>query len=230
MSDANPEKFLSEMRDAVQAFTQADPFFSDIQIINERLKDIEGKLDVSLGTLGGVAVVLVTPLVGGVLPNVAGANFRDIQFVARVLENVTINDTGKAALDVAVYLAALWCQAKPDTFAGALRPAQNVISLGNDPTFLSYDVTFLTEAGTKITIPKLSAVVASTMGADVALQLEEATPGAAIFYTLDGSPPIPRNPSAHLYTAPFAFTAGQPLRARAWLAGYTASDETKQTL
>ncbi len=107
------EKFLSELREAVKAFTEADPYFLDLPIINERLKDLEGAIEEKLGPLGGVCIILVTPAVGGVLKNVTGANFTGIRLVARILESVTLNETGKEALDVAIYLAALWSQARP---------------------------------------------------------------------------------------------------------------------
>jgi hypothetical protein len=59
-----------------------------------------------------------------------------------------------------------------------------------------------------------------------------ATAGAAIYYTLDGSFPsnptaaidpvknVPVNGNSRLYTAPFAVTAGQVIRAAAYLPGY----------
>lgn len=324
------EHFLSELREAVKTFTEADPYFAEIEILNERLKDLDAKLDEKLAQLGGISIVLVTPVVGGVLTNVTGANFTDIVIAARVLENVLLNETGKEALDVAIYLAALWSQAKPDTFCSALRPGEPVISLGNDPKYLSYDVSFLVEGGTKIEIPRLAAPVATEAEVDLStasvrisgsfgagpdvdgiytprsssggktfynlegepnsfdtsaiiwnpdwsggiwliydattdiqytsndnvfypwevttwtilgagspptvavlgggIILSSATPGAAIFYTLDGTAPIPRNPAAVLYTAPFSAASGATLRARAWLAGFTASPELKATL
>lgn len=223
------ETFLRDLRDQVKAFTEADPYFSAIEILNEELKDMINAVDMKLSTLGGISILLVTPIVGGVLANVGGANFKDIKVVARILENVDLNDTGRHALDVAIYLAALWSQARPDTFSSSLVPEEPTITLGNDPKFLSYDVQFSTESGTKITIPRLAAVTtnASDLGS---VTLAHAMPGAAIFHTLDGTPPVPRNPSASLFLAPFTATAGQVLRTRAWLAGYIPSPETRQTL
>ncbi len=224
------ETFLSDLRDQVKAFTEADPYFLDVEIINERLKDIEGKIEEKLGPLGtGICIVLVTPGVGGVMANVTGANFRDCLLVARILEDVTLNETGKAALDVAIRLTALWSQARPDTFSSSLVPTEQVITLGNDPKYLSYDVAFTTESGTKIDIPRLSAPVVDA-GSLASVSLTCATPGAALFYTADGTAPIPRNPSAALFQAPFAALSGQTLRARAWLAGYLPSPELRITL
>ena len=225
------EKFVSEMREALQALTEADPYFADIPVVNERLQDIEGKLDVTIGTFGGVALLLVTPTLGGALRNVQGANFKEILFVGRVLENVTMNDTGKAALDVAIYTAALWSQARPDTFPTALVPAEPTIKLANDPKYLSYDVRFTSEGGAALDIPRLPAITADASD-PAAITLAQAIPGAAIFFTTTESsgPPVPRNPLAALYTGPFAAASGTRLRARAWLAGFLPSAELTLTV
>jgi hypothetical protein len=223
------EKFLSDIRNALGALTEADPYFADIPVITERLKSIQGRIDQIVGTAGGIALVLVTPIVGGVLANVPGANFTGIKVIGRVLENTKRNQTGKEALDIAIYTAALWSQLRPDALSSALRPDEPTILLANDPKFLSYDVAFSTEGGTKIDIPTLDAPVLDISNPAAAV-LSNTQPGAAMFYTLDGSPPFPRNPSAHLYIAPFnANPPGTKLRARVWLAGYQPSAETIHT-
>ena len=56
------------------------------------------------------------------------------------------------------------------------------------------------------------------------------TAGAAIFYTLDGSLPLPRNPMAFLYTAPVTSVPGATLKARAFLSGYLNSEIAMATL
>jgi Chitobiase/beta-hexosaminidase C-terminal domain len=225
------EKFLSDIRNAIGALTEADPYYSDIPVITERLKDIQGRIDLLVGRAGGLALLLVTPVVGGVLPNVQGANFTGIMVVGRVLENTKINATGKEALDVAIYTAALWSQLKPDALSAALRPNEPTIVLGNDPKFLSYDINFLTEGGTKISIPTLAGLTidAGNLAAIVLAQTTPA-PGAAIFYTLDGTAAAPRNPAAHLYLAPFNAASGTTVRARAWLPGSIPSAELRQIL
>jgi hypothetical protein len=96
-------------------------------------------------------------------------------------------------------------------------------------------------------VPPIAPVVISplTQG-NQTVSLSCVTIGAAIFYTLDGTYPSPRNPSASLYIAPRILTdengnaltdengndlssgsfisvvAGQLLKARAWLSGYAS--------
>lgn len=235
------EKFLSDMREAVKAAMEAEPYFFDISIVTERLQNIDGKVDALVGKSGGLAIVLVTPALGGVLVNVRGANFAKIQFVARIFENTKTNPTGKEALNVAIYLAAFWSQLKPDALTAALKLDDAAVTLGNDPRFLCYDVGATTEGGTQIAIPQLGAVsvdapeaieaeALEALDGGTALVLAPDVPGAAIFCTLDMTPPAPRNPSAFVYTAPFPAASGSTLRARAWLAGYLPSAELKVIL
>lgn len=223
------ETFLSDIRNALGALTEADPYFSDIPVVTERLKDFQGRIDVLVGRTAGICLILVTPVVGGVLANVPGANFAGIQVIGRILENTTINATGKEALDAAIYTHALWSQLKPDALASALIPQEPPIVLGNDPKYLSYDIRFTTEGGTKIDIPTLAAVTidASDLGA---IELAHPTPGAPIFYTTNNTQASPRNPASVLYLAPFSAPSGTTVRARAWLAGYIPSAELRQTL
>jgi hypothetical protein len=77
-----------------------------------------------------------------------------------------------------------------------------------------------TQGGLTYTLPQI-ATPAITDNAGT-LTLTCATAGAAIFYTTDGRNPVPR--SGTLYTAPFAPGAGKTVKAKAWLAGYQASE------
>lgn len=223
------EKFLDDMRDALAAMMDADPYFSDIAIITERLKDIEGKIAETVGRSGGLSIVLVTPVVGGAMPNLKGANFSEILFVARVLENTKTNPTGKAALSVSIYVAAFWSQLKPDALSAPLKLIEDAIVLGNDPRYLSYDVRATTEGGTQIDIPRL-AEIAIDASDPAAIALAHPVAMATLVYTLDGSKPYPRNPSAMPYVGPFNAAPGATLRARAWLPGYIPSAEQRQQI
>jgi len=50
-----------------------------------------------------------------------------------------------------------------------------------------------------------------------------ATPGATMYYTLDGTAPAPSNPGAQKYVAPFQTQSGQTIRYAAWAAGFNGS-------
>jgi hypothetical protein len=62
------------------------------------------------------------------------------------------------------------------------------------------------------------------------LSLAESQPGAAIFYTINGTAAAPRNPAAAFYVSPFNADSGVTIRARAWLSGYIPSAEKRLTL
>lgn len=223
------ETFLSDIREATKALIEADPYFADVPVVTEGIKDFLSELDTKLAQIEGLCILLVTPTVGECLVNVQGANFAGIKLIARIYESPILNASGKVALDTAIYLVALLSQSKPDSLASALKPDASPIVLSNDPKYLAYDVIFETEGGTKIDIPQLAAPTADTTSLS-AITLSHPTPGAATFYTLDGSAPIPRNPAATLFQASFSALAGQAIRAKSWLAGYLPSPETKLIL
>jgi hypothetical protein len=90
-----------------------------------------------------------------------------------------------------------------------------------------------TEGGLSLTIAQVatpSASFAAIQGdpANKTATITCATGGAGVFYTLDGSVPTPLRGT--VYTAPFVAAIGATLRARAWLAGKTASDELRTTV
>ncbi|MCA1591044.1 MAG: hypothetical protein LC734_11830, partial [Acidobacteria bacterium] len=172
-------------------------------------------------------VILVVVTFADPLPNLPGANFRDIKFVARTIENLNLNATGKGAQEIALHTAALWSQLKPDALSSPLK--LEAVDLGNDPRGLTYDTTATTEGGTKIEIPRLAELTIDASDLD-AIALAHPTPGAPIFYTLNDSPAFPRNPAAQVYLGTFNSAPGVTVRARAWLPGYIPSAEKKQVL
>jgi hypothetical protein len=192
---ANNEKFASDMRDALKAMMEADPYYSDIPIITERLQNIDAKVEQIVGKAGGICIVLVTASFEDVIKNVPGANFDTILFIARVFENVKTNPTGKEAQDVAIHTGAYWSQLKPDTFANPL--SLDSVALGNDPRFLTWDTTARTNGGTKIEIPRLGELTLDLLAGPPLISCPQ--PGAAIFYTYDRSYPAPRNPAATFF-------------------------------
>lgn len=224
---ADNEKFAEDMRDAVRALMDADPYYSDVPIVTERLQDIDAKVDEIVQLTEGIAVILLVVTCDEPIQNLPGANFAKVRLAARTIENLNLNATGKTAFQVALHTAALWSQLKPDALSSPLK--LDSVELGNDPRGVNYDTFAFTEGGTKIEIPRLEEVTidASDLGA---IALANAAPGASIFYTVNGSQPAPRNPAAAVYLATFNSAPGVTIRARAWLPGYIPSAELRQVL
>jgi hypothetical protein len=95
-----------------------------------------------------------------------------------------------------------------------------VLALANIVSLTCRTAGGLYVAGSTVATP----VAAPSSGAvPQTVTLTCATPGAAIFYTTDGKQPSPLGASSTLYTAPIGIASAATLKARAWLAGYTAS-------
>jgi Fn3 associated len=222
------ENFANDIRDAVKALMEADPYYFDIPILTERLQDLDAKIDETIQLSGGILILLVVVTLGKPLPNLRGAHFDDVLLVARVIENLTLNETGKGAQPIAIYTAALWNQLPPDTLAAKLE--LRGVDLGNDPRGLVFDTTASTKGGTEIEIPRLPELTIDSSDL-AAIALAHATPGAVIFYTKNGSTPAPRNTSGgFLYLGTFNADPGTTIRARAWLPGYIPSAELRVIL
>jgi hypothetical protein len=221
------EKFAEDMRDAIKALMEADPYYLDIPIVTEKLQDIDAKTDEVIQLAGGIVLILLVTTFDDVLKNVPGANFDKIRFAARTVENLNLNATGKSSLQVALHTAALWSQLKPDTFSSPL--ILESVDLGNDERGVTYDTFAQTAGGTKIEIPRLEDVTIDAFDL-AAISLANPQAGAFMFYTLDDSKPIPRNPSAQVFAGPFNSAPGVTVRARAWLPGYIPSAELRQVL
>ena len=221
---------LSQLQQQCADRLQSDPLFAQVPVLTERIRDIQSEIDRALGPLNeqggktGLVVILLTPTANVNFENVFGPFFDDIKIVARVVENVPINQdpntgTNIPAAEAAERICGLLHHFMPDSANGPITAHKPTITLGNDPDHLSYDCLFKASGGLSAILPQLDApVLTSTSGT---ISLVSDTAGAAIFYTLDGSNPSPRNGT--LYTAPITPGAGLTLNARAWLAGYLTS-------
>ena len=215
---------------------QSDPLFANVPVLTERIKDIQSEIARALGPMNeqggktGLVAILLTPTANVNFENVFGPFFDEVHIVVRVLENVPVNQdtstgTNVAAADAAEKICSLLHHFQPDSANGPITAHKPSIALGNDPSYLSYDCHFKTSGGLATVPPQAATpVIAESSGT---ITLTCATAGAAIFYTLDGSNPMPRNGT--LYTAPFTPGAGLTLNVRAFLAGYLTSNTATQS-
>jgi hypothetical protein len=137
--------------------------------------------------------------------------------------------TGPHALEVAETALALLHLYRPTTFNEVLSAAPQALVRVNEPDVVSYEIRVRTQAGASYAVPQLDAPSISSAGtvSPQTVTLASDVPGAAIFYTLDGSQPAPRGPTSILYTAPFTISSPSLLRTRVWLAGFLASAEAR---
>jgi len=138
---------------------------------------------------------------------------------------------GPHALEVAETALALLHLYRPTTINEVFSAAPHALQRLNEPGVVTYEIRVRTQADATYAVPQLDPPAISSAGshAPQTVTLTSDTAGTAIYYTLDGSQPAPRSPSSILYTAPFAVNAAALLRTRAWLAGYVASAEARET-
>ena len=215
----------------------ADPFFANIPVVTEILKDISGTINTAVANCG-LAVLVATPAAGKPFPNVSTPFWEDIDVTVQTHELPAMNNgvnSSIRSLEVCEKICALlnppWV---PVTYSRALLPRSPTIRLVPNKTFLVYHCRYSASGGvvytpSQVATPVVSTsptpVVAPVSSVPVTVTISCATSGAAIFYTLDGKYPAPRNGT--FYTAPFVISSAATLRTRAWLAGYNASEEIK---
>jgi hypothetical protein len=215
---------IDEFKEQLVEMLQADPYFADIPVMNERKMELDSEIERAVAKAKGLAVLVASAMAERGRKMVRGPYWENIRFAARVFENPTVNATGKSGLAVAEHIAAVWDLRLVD---GASEPLfVDSISLGTDPKFVTYDVIGRTMGGLHYEITAIGATTI-TNSPPGTITLACATAGAAIFYTVDGTTPAPKNGT--LYTAPFALGSGVRLRARAFLAGYLSGRGAETT-
>jgi hypothetical protein len=205
------------------------PYFAHIPVLVETLKDLQSEYQRALGPLqvtggkSGAVVTLGTPTANVNWTELGGPFFDDIPLTVEVRENRAVNQdpamgTLQSALAICEQVAAALTQFFPLSATGPVVPRHpTIVRVPDDDSVVQYHVQFTTMGGLSAVLPAAATPTSAVGGGQTTLSC--ATPGAAIFYTQDGTNPNPRG--SVLYTAPFTPTG--PLKARAWLAGYLAS-------
>jgi hypothetical protein len=226
---------LRQQRQEIKDQLEAIPFFDVVNIVTEDAKDIDAEISKALGTLTekggkmGVVVILLTARAKMDGRGEFGPVFSEIVHLLRVLEdpmvNRDVNGTGKVSTEVAEQICAALNGFKPVTANGPLI-AHDDLKPADDPNYPGHDVAFVTSGSLDIELPQIDTPeIEDTAGT---ISMSCGTDGAAIFYTTDGKKPAPR--TGTLYLAPFEPGPGVTVKARAWLAGFLASEiEVLQT-
>jgi hypothetical protein len=216
---------LTSIQQEVADCLIADPFFANIPILVEQPRDLAYELQTSVAAAGTYGVVLVPQALVSA-PTAPGPFFDPVEIAVRFRENVPVS-TGPHALEVAETGLALLHLYRPVTINEVFTAAPKALQAVKEPNVVAYEIQIRTQAGANFAVPQLDAPSISSAGSlsPQTVTLTSDQPGAAIFYTLDGSQPAPRGPTSFLYTTPFAVTGPSLLRTRAWLAGFVASGE-----
>lgn len=226
---------LRQLQEGAAERLLAMPEFASVAVLPESVADLDFKVAEALAKMG-IAVVVYAARAAGALDGPHQPYFQRIGLNLTVFENVPVNrregnpgyTTGQEYAELCACYLHGW---KPDTVNESF--VSSDVALAQLPKEISelgvvgWSAPVTTQGGLSQTIPQVAPVVldASTPTATATC----ATPGAAIFYTLDGTFPSPRNPSSILYLTPFTPDLGTVIKAAAWLAGYNYSGVSTAT-
>lgn len=206
---------------------RADPFFANIPVLVEQPHDLDYGLQASVAAAGIYGVVMVPQAAVGSV-TAPGPIFDPVEIAVRFRENVPVAP-GPHALEAAETALALLHLYRPVSVNEVLSAAPQALVRVDEPGIVAYEIRLRTQAVAAYAVTQLAVPVITSAGtvSPQTVMLSTPTPGAAIFYTVDGSQPSPGSPTASLYTGPVTIGAPALLRVRAWLAGYLASGEAR---
>jgi hypothetical protein len=218
---------LTSIQQEVADCLLADPFFATIPLLVENPRDVSYELQTSIAAAGTYGVVLIPQALVSA-PTAPGPFFDPVEIAVRFYENVPVS-TGPHALEIAETALALLHLYRPTTINEVFTAAPTALRAVKEPNVVAYEIQVRTQAGASYAIPQLDAPSLASVEfvSPQTVTLSSDQPGAALFYTLDGSQPAPRGPTSSLYIEPFVVTAPSLLRTRAWLAGFVASAEAQ---
>lgn len=197
----------------------ADPFFDAIDVHVDAQKNIVSEVTIKIAKLKRLVVPYVARA-DMLSVNLPKPMFDRIDVQVGCFVNPKLAGAGATAREMAERVHSILHQFKPDSLLSSIVAATPSIETVADDLLNIVNANFVAKGDLEYTLPKLAAVGHSEALGECTLTHE--TAGAALYYTVNTGVPTPR--SGTLYTAPFAVSAGQKIRARAWLAGYLSSD------
>jgi hypothetical protein len=226
---------LETLEQEIAARLLANPFFANIEVHVDPQKNIVAEVTRKISQLR----FLVAPFVssaGVTNPDDEGPVLDPIRIQVGCFENPTYKlsskwdgTTCRRIAEEVVSMDGLH-QWKPESLSNCVVASTNAIEAVADKGLNVWNVNMEVKGGALArTLPQLGEV-----GVDLQAQtLGNATAGAAVFYTLDGTNPAPRRRDGvggwlpGLLALPgvgLGLSSGTLVKARAWLAGYLPSD------
>lgn len=216
----------------------ADPFFADVGVYlfrpraNLAATTIVGQIEQALNCFtlkagkGGAAVTVLMPTADAADGNVPGPELEE-SITVRVQElpltNMGATGTLKSAEQIAIEVARLLHLFQTGGQVWRSATAALTPNLEFAPK-ITYDVNFRRRLPLAARAKSALPLITPDAGAAPVEVAIEAAPGAAIYYTLDGSLPAPGAAGSTLYAGPVAVGAAALLRAVAYEATKAASN------
>lgn len=214
----------------ISSLLTAEPYFSDIPVIRVDDKDLENTIEIAIAKVG-VCILIQMPTLICEFPNKKNPTWL-IKTQVQVWELPIINresgGTNKEASEIAETIQATIHLQDPAGDGVFASDSDSISPILKDKDNLVYAANFTRRAGVRNTYNQVEAIDLSDDGSGE-ITLACATAGNAIFYTTNGNNPGPQSTGATLYTAPFSIGVGTQVKARAWIWGYTASEESTYT-
>jgi hypothetical protein len=207
-------------------FLEALPYFANVPVVAEDVGDVQAEYDKAIAAMG-VCVILMTVKFAPTKDAEAGPVITYFH-AAHVVENVLFNrdtvngGTGKTRDEVIEKICGYThANFQALSATGPFMLSGQAIKIDDDSGLPSEDCMFEVPASFGLVLDQVATPVISRDPNTGLVTITCATPGAAVFVTVDNTRPGPRKT---LYTAPFTPDSGVMLRVRAWLAGYLASE------
>lgn len=171
----------------------------------------------------GVACIVGMPVCDQVRANVRTLRGRMLISID-VIENIVLNNTGAECEAHAWMVATLLQHMSFAPFAPLVAEPQ--LMTPRPEAILNKQVIYRIELSVDITSEPMAKIADPALSADGPdITLSCATPGAALWWTQDGSYPGPGNETATLYSGPITLAPGDySLRVAAHLSGHVASN------
>ncbi len=220
---------MRQIQQSVADRLAAMPEFAHVAVVPEDVMDLDTKVATALGKMG-VCVVVVTARATQSYTDTPQPYFQAVTVAVQVFERVAVNRrlanpgylTGQNYAELASAYLHGWA---PDG-VNEVFVAQDVVMArlpqdAADAGIVGWEAPVRTQGGFQVSVPQVAPVVIDVAQQPVTMTC--ATPGAAIWFTTDGSYPAPRGPTATLYLLSFWATGGDKIHAQAYLAGYLPS-------
>jgi len=214
---------LLQLEVEVQHRLESIPFFTPYAsrdaILVEPRKNIVAEINLKLGKM---KTVIVPKIVGADdnHPNVTGAYFDEIRISVGVFQKDLLKGEDASYIEIAEEIHKALKGWTPDSLANAVNPMKPGIEPIADAKLNIVSCNFEMKGGFVGTLPSVAEPSATILPLGN-IQFTCATPGAAVFYTTDGTNPTPRNGTLALGVINVPETTR--FKARGYLAGFHRS-------